>query len=197
MGDPMQSCPPAWSDRFANEIRMCGRPAGSPLRCYSTIYSISGCSYNRVCGRVIGYQFGHTDAFHSSGTVNQPYVDGISITHGNPQSHIWTLAAGLSENDESGSGCPCEGGPSAPPFVGGNYYCESGYNGTGQPLGLLTSDPLWDGAGCESEGSCCRAAPWFIVDLIDSTTDDIEVRICANNDDTEDSPIHLLELYIQ
>ena len=197
MSDPTQSCPPAWRDRSADGFRVCGRPAGSNYQCHGTIYSTSGRIYNRVCGRVIGYQFGHTDAFHFSGTIIQPYADGISITHGNPRSHIWTLAAGLSENDESGSGCPCDRGPSAPSFVGDNYYCESGYNGTGNLSGLLTSDPLWDGAGCESEGSCCSTAPWFTVDLVNSTSDDIEIRICSNADDTEDSPIHLLELYIQ
>ena len=196
MGDPTQSCPPAWRDRSASGVRVCGRPADSDNQCHSTFYSTSGGSYNRVYGRVIGYQFGHTDAFFTSGTVNQPYVDGVSITHDNSRSHIWTLAAGLSENDESGKGCPCDGGRSAPPFVGDNYYCESGYNGTGFPSGLLTSDPLWDGAGCESEGSC-STAPWFTADLVDSTGDDIEVHICSNYDDTEDTPIHLLELYIQ
>ena len=66
MSDPMQSCPPAWRNRFANEVRMCGQPAGSLGQCHSTIYSTSGRSYNRICGQVIGYQFGHTDAFHSS-----------------------------------------------------------------------------------------------------------------------------------
>ena len=198
MSDPTQSCPPAWSDRFANEIRMCGRPAGSPRRCYSTFYSTSGRSYNRVRGRVTGYQFGHTDAFSFAGNdINQRYVDGVSITHGNPRSHIWSLAAGQRENNERAAGCPCEGGPSAPSFVGDDYFCESGYSGTDFPSGLFTSDPLWDGAGCESEGSCCSTAPWFTVDLVSPTSDDIEVRICANNDDTEDSPIHLLELYIQ
>ena len=197
MGDPMQSCPPAWRDGSANGVRVCGRPAGSNFQCHSTIYSTSGHLYSIVCGRVIGYQFGHTDAFRFvGGIINQPYVDGVSITHGNPRLHIWTLAAGISENDKSGRGCPCEGGRSAPSFVGDNYYCESGYNGT-FPSGLLTSDPLWDGAGCESEGSCCSTAPWFTVDLVNPTSDDIEVRICANSDHTEDTPIHLLELYIQ
>ena len=196
MGDPMQSSPPAWRDRSANGVRVCGRPADSHNQCHSTIYSTNGDSYNRVCGRVIGYQFGHTDAFHHGQSFDQPYVDGVSITHGNPRVHIWTLAAGHSEIGGRLNSCPCDGGRSAPSFVGDNYYCESGYNGT-FPSGLLTSDPLWDGAGCESEGSCCRAAPWFTVDLVDSTSDDIEVRICANNEDTEDSPIHLLELYIR
>jgi hypothetical protein len=35
------------------------------------------------------------------------------------------------------------------------------------------------------------------VDLVDPTSDVIEVRICSNTDDTEDTPIHLLEVYIQ
>ena len=40
--------------------------------------------------------------------------------------------------------------------------------------------------------------PWFSVDLPDSTSDDIEVHICHNQATTdEDSPIQLLELYIQ
>ena len=112
-----------------------------------------------------------------------------------PRTHIWTLAADISESD---NGCPCEGGPSALPFVGTNYYCESGYNSTDRPSSVLyTSDPLWDGAGCESEGSCCSTAPWFTVDLVNPTTDDIEVRICSDLDDSEDTPIHLFELYIQ
>ena len=48
--------------------------------------------YSRVCGRVIGYQFGSTDAFRSRLTnIDQvAYVDGISITHGSPCNHIWT-----------------------------------------------------------------------------------------------------------
>ena len=84
MGDPTQSCPPAWRDHSADGVRVCGRPAGSFDQCRGTIYSTSGHSYSIVCGRVIGYQFGHTDAFRSSATINQPYVEGVSITHGNP-----------------------------------------------------------------------------------------------------------------
>ena len=194
MSDPMQSCPPAWRDRSANGVRMCERPAGSISMCHTTFYS-TGHSYSRVCGRVIGYQFGHTDSFHSFLTIDQPYVEGVSITHGSPQSHIWTLAADIRENF---NGCPCKGGWSPPSFVGTNYYCESGYNGNVErPSVLYTSDPLWDGAGCESEGSCCSTAPWFTVDLVNPTTDDIEVRICAYSGDGEDTPIHLLEIYIQ
>ena len=198
MSDPMQSCPPAWRDRSANGVRVCGPPASSFPECNSTFYSTRGQAYTRVCGQVIGYQFGSPDDFRSRSTytIDQYYVDGVSITHGRPQSHIWTLAADMSE---AGVGCPCEGGSSAPSFVGSNYYCESGYNGTVTPPYVLhTSDPLWDGEQCESEGSCCSTAPWFTVDLANPTSDDIEVRICSDHYEyEEDTPIHLLELYIQ
>ena len=196
MGDPIQSCPPAWRDRSTNGVRVCGRPAGSYRECHSMFYH-TGHSYSRVCGQVIGYQFGHPDAFLHSNSLDSEYVDGVSVTHGRSQrSHIWTFAA---DGDEASNTCPCEGGRSVPSFVGDNYYCESGYSGTDRPPSVLhTSDPLWDGAGCESEGSCCSTAPWFTVDLVNSTNDDIEVRICASlSPDQEDTPIHLLEIYIQ
>ena len=195
MSDPMQSCPPAWRDRSANGVRVCGRPASSHYQCHSTFYH-ADYSYTRVCGQVIAYQFGSPDGFHVS-TIDFPYVDGVSITHGHsPRSHIWTFAA---DGYEASNNCPCEGGQSAPPFVGNNYYCGSGYNGTDHPSSVLySSDPLWDGVQCESEGSCCSTAPWFTVDLVNPTSDDIEVRICSDsNDGEEDTPIHLLELYTQ
>ena len=114
MSDPMQFCPPAWRDRSANRVRVCGLPAGSFHECNSTFFSTGDHSYTKVCGQVIGYQFGSPDGFkfRSTYTVNQPYVDGVSITHGSPRSHIWTLAA---HGSESNNGCPCEGSPSAPP----------------------------------------------------------------------------------
>ena len=132
-------------------------------------------------------KFRHTDGFNSF-SIDGTYVEGVSITHGSPRSYIWTFVVEISE---AGTECPCEGGPSALAFVGDNYYCESEYNGTGNhPSVLYTSDPLWDGAGCECEGSCCNTAPWFIVDLGNSTTDDIEARICSTLFQTsEDTPI--------
>ena len=50
MGDPMQSCPPAWRDRSADGVRVCGQPKGASSQCHGTIYSISGGSYKRVRG---------------------------------------------------------------------------------------------------------------------------------------------------
>ena len=83
-------------------------------------------SYNRVCGRVRGYQKGSPDGFRG-GNIDG-YVDGLSITHGNPCQHIWTYAIGHSDQGGVFNKCPCAAvsGISPPSFVGSNYYCESG-----------------------------------------------------------------------
>ena len=84
-----------------------------------------------MCGRIRGYQFGATSAFHySSLIIDGYYVDGVSLTHGaaGNQQHIWTFAAGLSEvTMYTGHACPCDTAPYSviPSFVGNDYFCES------------------------------------------------------------------------
>ena len=197
MSDPTQSCPQNWTDQYStNGLRVCGRRSGS---CSSVFFPTDGRFYTGVCGRLIGYQFGHPDGIRvrmPNYTIDEVYVDGISITHGSPRSHIWTFAASASN---ASAQCPCKGGANNPLFVGDNYYCESGFTGTNPnpPTVLYTSDPLWNGAECENEGSCCSTAPWFTANLVNPTRDDIEVRICASVPvQNEDTPINLLEIYI-
>ena len=96
MSDPSQQCPSVWREYTSDGIRLCAQPTSSRGRCPGTLYPVSR-QYGRVCGRVIGYQFGSTDAFHSRlSNIDQAYVDGISITHGRPRNHIWTYAAASS-----------------------------------------------------------------------------------------------------
>ena len=121
------------------------------------MYSTYGISYDHVRGRVIGYQQGSPDAFdNSSQNIESDYVDGVSLTHRPPgaRQHVWTFAAGLLETHTAASSCPCEGGTTAPTFVGNDYFCESGNPGTTWTSNILyASDPLWDGQGCGSS-SC-------------------------------------------
>ena len=202
MTDPFQSCPSAWRQNAANGVRACGRPSTSSNMCHGTFYSTGGLTFTKVCGQVIGYQYGRPDAFQGPVSLESAYVEGVSITHGSPRSHIWTYAADYSETGITY--CPCDNGSlsNPPPFVGSNYYCESG-NPSSSTISsfLFTSDPLWDGEQCSSEGTCCsngRTPPWFSVTLNNSISDDIEVRICGDfRQDEEDTPIELLEIYIQ
>ena len=200
MSDPSQQCPTELRLYTEGGVRACGRWTSSG--CDSVTFSTNGISYSQVCGRVIGYQYGHTDAIDSTLTIDSYYVDGISITRGSPRQHIWTLAAAYHETGISGGRCPCNNGSTAivPSFVGDDYFCESGtltYNG----VILYTDDPLWDGEGCGGvEGLCCNAPgiPWFHKVLNSSTTDDIELRMCSNHYIyIEDTPVGLYELYIK
>ena len=66
-------------------------------------------------------------------------------------------------------------------FVGNDYFCDTGYNSTTYPRRILyTNNPLWDSKGCGSNSTCCQFnnPPWFCKTLSQSTTDDLEVRIC-------------------
>ena len=151
-------------------------------------------SYLRVCGRVIAYQVGVTNAFNhqgsSSATINNAYVDGVSLTHGYPRQHIWTFAAGLRESMamHPESTCPCTGNTAAippPRFVGSDYFCEAGVRDhTPTSPTLYSSDPLWDGDGCTDTNPCCsfNSPPWFYKQLPQPTTDNIEMRVCKDED---------------
>ena len=137
-------------------------------------------------------------------TIDKPYVDGVSITHGaSPRKHIWTYAAGLFENTKRTSNCPCTGGGTSPAaFVGSDYYCESAISAGGwEPPVLYSNDSLWDGQHCNGlERTCCDPPnlPWFCKKLPEPTTDDLELRLCGDEPRTnEDTPIDLVELYIQ
>jgi len=181
----------------------------------TVMYSTFGMNYSHVCGRMIGYQHSTPDAFDhlTSQTIEGYYVDGVSLTHGPPGSrqHIWTFAAGLVENNPSSypaNSCPCDDRATArssvPSFVGNDYFCESGNPGPSYTHNrFYTNDPLWDGQGCGA-ASCCELSyppgvtpPWFCKQLPEATTDDIEVRICRDQNSDEDTPIELIEVYIQ
>ena len=205
MSDSSQQCPSAWREYNSNGIRSCARPTSGG--CPGNIYNVDR-QYSRVCGRVIGYQFGAPEAFSAtSSSADEIYLHGVSITHGIPRVHIWSYVAGVSEwvNCTGLSNCPCSGGRSQPSFVGNNFYCESANQGP-DCFGSGTffpNDPLWDGQQCNNEGTCCtgdgvNTPPWFSVTLSNTTSDDIEVRICHNyfiHD--EDTPISFLEIFIQ
>ena len=211
MSDPFQQCPSVWQE-ITTPHRVCGRnsTAGS---CEGINYTTGSEQYDQVCGRIIGYQISTPNAFGGSGVIGAPqsidgyYVDGVSITHGSPRQHLWTFAGGLDEvNSQPGFpnlSCPCVNGSTAdiPSFVGQNYFCETGITRwNGSYLFWPKGDPLWDGQGCGPTSSCCtfNSPPWFNVQLSTPTADDIEVRICGDQEiGNEDTPVQLVELYVK
>ena len=98
-------CPKGWNKITANGIAVCRSPSDS-AGCYSSMFS----TYN--VGKVRGYQKGSPSAFAevSVPSLDNGYVEGISITLGNPRKHVWTYAIGLSDDGNHQSGihnCPC------------------------------------------------------------------------------------------
>ena len=133
------------------------------------------------------------------------YVDGVSLTHGIPGSrtHVWTFVNAYHETPSSPSICPCvlsnysEWPHTVPCFVGNNYFCATGSRDTPSKT-VLYNNPLWDGLGCTGSNTCCQfnQPPWFCRTLPTATSDDLEVRICAEQDTSnENTYISNIELY--
>ena len=144
MSDRSHRCSSPWREINANGIRACGRSYNSYTygSCLSVLFSPPSPRqmYKNVCGRVIGYEYGSTDAFlnrWNNQNLNMPYVYGVSITHGTPRNHIWTLAVGLTEGAyfDKSVNCPCAHpihrmNSAIPSLIGNNCYCESGNSGS-------------------------------------------------------------------
>ena len=167
--------------RTTSPSSMCHRESYS-AGCSSTTYKTYGISYSRVCGRATGYKMGSSDGFRGhEKRIHAAYVDGLSLTHGYPRKHIWSFAA--------------EYHGEAPPyihFIGQDFFQEN----TGSTH--INNRRLWDGIGCHSREYCSKSGqPWFCRQFPVRTTDNIELRVCRDEDrGNENVGVEQLELYI-
>ena len=86
-----------------------------------------------------------------------------------------------------------------PPYVGSDYFCDTASESHYQ-LRFYPNDPLWDGQGYGRLNTCCsfNNPPWFIKELPSSTSEDIEMRLCADQPRfDEDITFETIELYVQ
>ena len=191
------TCPQGLTQTTLSGLTLCGRMDGDFTittpnggGCQSTVFSTLGLNYSQVCGQLRGYQRGSPDAFryysfNPSLTINSAYADGVSITYGSPsRKHIWTYANGVNLlHGEPKANCPCNTNNSVvpPPFVGSDYYCQTGDNDkTCCDLSkLFSNDTLWDGQQCPGEEApCCTHPnmPWFNKTLSETTTEDMTLN---------------------
>ena len=210
MTNPNTTCPSGWQlTRLPR--RTCGRATGGANTHDSATFRVTGGEYNKICGKIRAYQYASPDGFQRFpstlvATIDNAYVDGVSVTHGTPRNHIWTFVAGISEGDPNSIGaCPCDAKVdiSVPSFVGDDYFCESGINrpwDQSRQYIFHSIDTLWDGEDCLPSSTCCsrRNPPYFVKQLPTTTTDDIEARICLDEVvSNENIAIELVELYVQ
>ena len=215
MRDSGSVCPTNWT-LHTYPVRGCGQTWTGYYNCDSVFFSVSGQNYSRVCGRILAYQKGSTDAFENSlnrgkSSIDSAYVEGVSVTHGpvGSRQHIWAFAAARYGEDptyETTHNCPCtntryDWSYQLPSFIQNNYFCDTGNPGPGlDKSAYYSSDPLWDGAGCGEDSTCCQFnnPPWFYSSLPRATTDDVEVRLCFSwPPSDEDAILYLLEIFIQ
>ena len=197
-------CPSGWKKIKVNELDLCRSPDDN-VGCHSVHFPVNKVGYNKICGRIKGYHKGSPDAFLNGNkqSIDNQYVDGISITLGNPRKHVWTYAIGQSDDyNYPHYNCPCAKypGPSPPAFVGSHYYCESGTTGTWVNSRYYTTDPLWDGDGCLPNNNCCTNTdqPWFFRQMTMDRNDDIEVRLCNSQGFSDEAAlVEQIEIYVQ
>ena len=210
MKDIHQTCPSNFRLQTHTQpsLRLCSTE-NTNSGCRGTFFPVNGVSYSHVCGRVIGYQDKTPNAFYNfdlnpSLTINDPYIDGISLTHGSQRDHIWSFVAALDETQGHLSACECSNTAVSqkadiPNFVGDDYFCDTGSRGS-VAFELYGEDPLWDGRGCGTASTCCafNNPPWFYKSLNSSSKDDLEMRVCRDSGvSNEDILIEIVELYVR
>ena len=210
MTDPTHQCPDSYVElvRPTPPTRLC-TPDSDNGGCFAHTFPVSGPKYTHVCGRVIGYQDRTPNGFYPfqvapSLGIDDLYVEGIVLTHGNPRAHIWTFVGALDEETGHLSACECSNdlmstAPNIPSFVGGDYFCDTGTRTT-PGNEFYSNDPLWDGQGCGPRSSCCslNSPPWFYKQLTSATDDGLEMRVCRDSGVTnENTPFELVELYVR
>lgn len=210
MSQAGSTCPIGLHYRNISNLPFCGR---TMVECQTSVFPTLGLNYSQVCGQIRGYQYGVPRAFvsynfNSSITIDDNYVDGASITYGsNPRKHIWTYANGEGEHSGGEDTCPCNSGSSViiPPFVGQDYYCESGIPDDFRHYlyyrDHLSNDTLWDGEQCNGvESPCCANPnmPWFVKHLAESTNEQLEIRLCSEQiSNDNDVLIEVIELLVK
>ena len=215
MSETGASCPPNFRLYEKEGVQACGRPKKSGEYCSSVSFASEG-TYNEVCGRVIGYQYGFTGGVNpkrSAKNINEAYLDGVSITKGSPRTHVWSFIAANNEEgtkqDDNRHLCPCseEFYPrydEIAEFVGDDWFCESGApTYPTQGSFFYNNDKLWDGEQCSALEPCCntKGQPWFHKVFDTTSSEDIELRVCENGGNTgekgRDVLVALYEIYVR
>ena len=152
---------------------------------------VQGRSYSSVCGRIRGHGYGYAflNAIACNYSLEQAYVEGVSLTHGQAgrRTHIWTFAAAESDSSpyktQFNCGCSYTNNNwthATPGDVGDDYFCDSNQQfKAGRYVGKDLHDDLWDGEGCGSSSSCCewKDPPYFCKHLHSTTSEDMEIRL--------------------
>jgi len=199
---PSTQCPDGL-EKVSSPKRACRK--ASPNKGFSTsFFSTFEIPYSKVCGQIIGYQFGSPDAFKTANT--DCHAEGVLLSYNNPREHIWTFTAqpdGLHKNLVNG--CPCRSVTRnyqgvVPRYVGDDYFCETGQHTGRYSTVYYTHNPLWDGKGCGTFPSGCEGTrdSWFMKSFPYQINSNVEMRVCFDEPrSNEDVLIESIQMYVQ
>ena len=148
-----------------------------------------------MCGTIHGIYFGDPDGFDSHSIIratsantpiNGSYVDGISLTHGSVNKHhIWTLSAIVNFHNSPTDICSvCAS--NKPSYVGMDYSCDV----VERCRDNCSPRQIWDSGHCIGNNT-------FYKNLMKPTSDDREMRVCADQADSdEDVFLSFVEPYV-
>ena len=183
MTNTSHQCPSGLRQRTDSGVRTCA-PYSDSATCSSILHESIGFRYSSVCGKIEAFHVPMLEGFNNRvDSIDSYYVDGVSLTHGrSPRHHIWSFSGGL----EIG----------APSFVGNDYFCEA-HIATDYSINL--NNLMWDGKDCGSSHCCSfNNPPWFSKQLLQPTTDDVEMRVCRDQSQAdEDIAVQSYEIYIK
>ena len=189
------SCLRNLSEHLIKNVRVCRKAEPTSGCSITTYFATHKVSYSIVCGKIKGYQMGSADGFERYGyrmqisttpLLNSTYLDGVSLTHGNLTQHIWSFVATsyAFSNGVAIGRCSCDS--DRPAFVSSHFSCD-------QEIVRGSMEVLWDGEGCRNHNDM-----WFYRQLSQATTDDVEMRVCRDEDrGNEDILIQSVDIYIQ
>jgi len=183
----VDACPGLWAAHGSEPL--CYRNTPSIGDAISATFPSLGVTWSEVLGSFRARQYHTMDAFgqdRSDYSVEEMYVDGISVTVGAPGSreHLFTLAVGITTQNETSYACPSQTGPAAQSFVGSDYLCDSG-----------NTDSSWTNIWYARD---IFVGQWFEVDRGVSSTEEVEARLMSNQDsNNEDVGVEWMELYVR
>ena len=190
MSDPFHSCPEGFKE-VDGSSRGC-KKASRKTTCSSMIFANPDkIQFSKVCGTVAAGQHNNPDGFIREGEMAGWEYDGISVHL--RQSNIYLVVLGApGEQYESWFTCPCKAldDPMQATLMtfatdlSPSKFCPSGVNQ----------------GSCPAKINCCAAGglPPFCITLPEVTTDDLELRVCLDQDESdEDISVQQVELLVQ
>ena len=182
------SCPDGFEVRGDTSTPPLCRRMDTSAGCSSVVYPSNGMSYSQVCGTVRVHPAGTPDGFNTLASSSL-YADGVSLTYGNSSNrrHIGTYAAVI--YIDSNRECDiCDYRRDA--YFGNNFTCSTARCSD-------TDNNCYTNALWGKEALQCFGNETFYRQLSESTTDDIEMRVCRDQDQSEeDVLISYVELFV-